>query len=59
MVPLIVYAATAADDPEGWAQLYAVASAPLGALAGALVGLGQTTWRRVWHRPNSAGEENP
>ena len=56
VLPVAVYVAQSQDDTEGWAGVFAINSAPFGALAGGLIGALGSAWVPVWQRPVATGE---
>lgn len=50
VVPVAVYVSVFQDDFEGWAPMFALLSAPLGALGGGIVGALGSVWVPVWRR---------
>ena len=57
VVPLAVYVGVSQDDVEGWAPMFALLSAPLGALGGGIAGALGSVWVPVWRRPPGMGPD--
>ena len=58
VVPVAVYVGASQDDVEGWAPMFALVSAPLGALGGGIVGALGSVWVPVWRQPPGMGPDS-